>query len=69
MSQNTTGRNAQRAGGAPNTKVMNRAELTKRLVGALRRDEAVIGGIGNANFDLWGAGQRAQNFYMLGSMG
>ncbi|HUQ73700.1 MAG TPA: thiamine pyrophosphate-dependent enzyme, partial [Burkholderiales bacterium] len=27
------------------------------------------GGIGNTNFDLWTAGQRPQNFYMLGSMG
>ena len=32
-------------------------------------EEAVIGGIGNTNFDLWAAGQRPQNFYMLGSMG
>ena len=29
----------------------------------------MIGGIGNANFDLWASGQRPQNFYMLGSMG
>jgi len=29
----------------------------------------VIGGIGNTNFDLWAAGHRPQNFYMLGSMG
>ena len=48
---------------------MNRFDLTKRLVGQLKRDEAVIGGIGNTNFDLWEAGQRPQNFYMLGSMG
>src|SRR5262249_32839748 len=54
---------------AHNAKVMNRFELTKRLVGQLKRDEAVIGGIGNANFDLWASGQRPQNFYMLGSMG
>ena len=52
-----------------NAKVMNRFELTKRLVGKLVHEEAVIGGIGNANFDLWAAGQRPQNFYMLGSMG
>jgi Thiamine pyrophosphate-requiring enzymes [acetolactate synthase, pyruvate dehydrogenase (cytochrome), glyoxylate carboligase, phosphonopyruvate decarboxylase] len=58
-----------RAIGAHNAKVMNRFELTKRLVAQLKRDEAVIGGIGNANFDLWAAGQRPQNFYMLGSMG
>ena len=35
----------------------------------LRQGEAVIGGIGNTNFDLWASGQRPQNFYMLGSMG
>ena len=51
-----------------NTKVMNRFELTQRLVAGLK-DEAVIGGIGNTNFDLWAAGHRPQNFYMLGSMG
>ena len=55
--------------GAHNAKVMNCFDLTKRLVGQLKRDEAVIGGIGNANFDLWASGQRPQNFYMLGSMG
>jgi len=47
---------------------MNRFDLTSRLVKKLK-NEAVIGGIGNTNFDLWTAGQRAQNFYMLGSMG
>lgn len=51
-----------------NAKVMNRFELTKRLVARLT-DQAVIAGIGNTNFDLWCAGQRPQNFYMLGSMG
>src|ERR1700688_4045050 len=55
--------------GAHNAKVMNRFDLTKRLVGQLKREEAVVGGIGNANFDLWASGQRPQNFYMLGSMG
>jgi thiamine pyrophosphate-dependent acetolactate synthase large subunit-like protein len=54
---------------AHNAKVMNRFDLTKRLVAKLDRDEAVIGGIGNNNFDLWACGQRPQNFYMLGSMG
>ena len=48
--------------------VFNRAELTRRLVSKLH-DEAVVGGIGNTNFDLYAAGHRAQNFYMLGSMG
>jgi thiamine pyrophosphate-dependent acetolactate synthase large subunit-like protein len=38
-------------------------------VAKLHRDEAVVAGIGNTNFDLWAAGRRAQNFYMLGSMG
>jgi thiamine pyrophosphate-dependent acetolactate synthase large subunit-like protein len=65
----TTAHNAPRAGGAHNAKVMNRFELTKRLVAKLKHDEAVIGGIGNTNFDLWASGQRPQNFYMLGSMG
>jgi len=54
---------------AHNAKVMNRFELTKRLTGQLKNEEAVIGGIGNTNFDLWASGQRPQNFYMLGSMG
>src|SRR6186997_2483235 len=54
---------------APNVKVLNRAHLTKRLVAKLAREEAVIAGIGNTNFDLYAAGHRPQNFYMLGSMG
>jgi thiamine pyrophosphate-dependent acetolactate synthase large subunit-like protein len=54
---------------ARNTKVMNRFDLTSRLVAKLKNEEAVVGGIGNTNFDLWAAGQRPQNFYMLGSMG
>src|SRR3978361_457692 len=54
---------------ARNTKVMNRFDLTSRLTAKLKNDEAVVGGIGNTNFDLWAAGHRPQNFYMLGSMG
>jgi thiamine pyrophosphate-dependent acetolactate synthase large subunit-like protein len=54
---------------AGDVKVMNRFELTQRLVAQLRHDEAVVAGIGNANFDLWASGRRPQNFYMLGSMG
>jgi thiamine pyrophosphate-dependent acetolactate synthase large subunit-like protein len=54
---------------ARNTKVMNRFDLSSRLVAKLKNEEAVIGGIGNTNFDLWAAGHRPQNFYMLGSMG
>jgi thiamine pyrophosphate-dependent acetolactate synthase large subunit-like protein len=50
-------------------KVLNRFDITKRLVALLKHDEAVVGGIGNTNFDLWAAGRRPQNFYMLGSMG
>ena len=73
MTQTPTGavsaHSAPSGGAAHNAKVMNRFELTKRLVGQLKHDEAVIGGIGNANFDLWATGQRPQNFYMLGSMG
>jgi thiamine pyrophosphate-dependent acetolactate synthase large subunit-like protein len=60
MSSNTTTRN---------TKVMNRFDVTSRLIAKLKHEEAVIGGIGNTNFDLWAAGHRPQNFYMLGSMG
>jgi len=55
--------------GTSNAKVMNRTDLTRRLVARLKNEEAVIGGIGNTNFDLWSAGRRPQNFYMLGSMG
>ena len=55
-------------------KVMNRYDITRRLISLLHQDEAVIGGIGYTNFDLWAAsegasGRRPQNFYMLGSMG
>jgi len=55
-------------------KVMNRYDITKRMVRLLHAEEAVIGGIGYTNFDLWAAsgtavGRRQQNFYMLGSMG
>jgi thiamine pyrophosphate-dependent acetolactate synthase large subunit-like protein len=55
-------------------KVMNRYDITRRMIGLLHQDEAVIGGIGYTNFDLWaasdsGSGRRPQNFYMLGSMG
>jgi thiamine pyrophosphate-dependent acetolactate synthase large subunit-like protein len=50
-------------------RVLNRAALTRRLVQKLKRQEAVVAGIGNTNFDLYAAGHRPQNFYMLGSMG
>ena len=49
--------------------IFNRTELTKRLVAKLKHEEAVVAGIGNTNFDLFAAGHRPQNFYMLGSMG
>ena len=52
-----------------NTKIMNRYDLTCRLAARLKQGEAVIGGIGNTNFDLWASGRRPENFYMLGSMG
>lgn len=48
---------------------LSRFDLTCRLVSRLKNGEAVVGGIGNSNFDLWAAGPRPQNFYMLGSMG
>ncbi len=55
-------------------KVMNRYDITRRMIGLLHQNEAVIGGIGYTNFDLWAAsesphGRRQHNFYMLGSMG
>jgi len=50
-------------------KPLARFDITQRLVAKLHHDEAVIGGIGHTNFDLWAAGRRPQNFYMLGSMG
>lgn len=50
-------------------KPLARFDITRRLVAKLHHDEAVIGGIGHTNFDLWAAGRRPQNFYMLGSMG
>jgi thiamine pyrophosphate-dependent acetolactate synthase large subunit-like protein len=55
--------------GRAGVKVMNRSDLTRRLVSRLRNDEAVVAGIGNTHFDLWASGQRPQNYYMLGSMG
>ena len=55
--------------GRDTAKVMNRFDLTCRLVARLQHEEAVVGGIGNTHFDLWASGQRPQNFYMLGSMG
>ena len=50
-------------------KPVARFDITQRLVARLHNEEAVIGGIGHTNFDLWAAGRRPQNFYMLGSMG
>lgn len=50
-------------------KMLNRTDLTRRLVARLTHEEAVVAGIGNTNFDLFAAGHRPQNFYMLGSMG
>lgn len=52
-----------------NRKRMNRFETISRLTAKLDDRDAVIGGIGNTNFDLWAAAQRPCNFYMLGSMG
>ncbi|MCU0888898.1 MAG: thiamine pyrophosphate-dependent enzyme [Rubritepida sp.] len=52
-----------------NTQVMSRAALTRRIAVRCTGGEAIVGGIGNSNWDLWGAGHRDENFYMLGSMG
>lgn len=49
---------------------LSRLALTRRLVDLLQHDEAIVAGIGNTNFDLAAvAGERPQNFPMLGSMG
>ncbi len=49
---------------------LSRLSLTRLLVGQLLQGEAIIAGIGNTNFDLAAAAlERAENFYMLGSMG
>jgi thiamine pyrophosphate-dependent acetolactate synthase large subunit-like protein len=48
---------------------MQRLALTHALIALLVHEEAVVAGIGNTNFDLFAAGHRPQNFYMLGSMG
>ncbi|MBN9885873.1 thiamine pyrophosphate-dependent enzyme [Salipiger abyssi] len=52
-----------------NETLLNRHETICRAVAALDDRDAVIGGIGNTNFDLWASGPRPANFYMLGSMG
>jgi len=41
-------------------RVMDRFDVTQRLVRRLTHDEAVIGGIGYTNFDLWATGRRPQ---------
>ncbi len=63
-----SGHNASRMS-APELPRMNRAALIERLVARIGPDPAVVGGIGHSNWDLWAAGHRARNFYMLGSMG
>ncbi|MGN6697534.1 MAG: thiamine pyrophosphate-dependent enzyme [Thermomicrobiales bacterium] len=49
--------------------ILSRLALTRRLVALLAHGEAVVAGIGNTNFDLAAAGNRPENFAMLGSMG
>ena len=69
MSNNSTTAAKPHMQASGNAKVMNRYELTCRFAAKLKKGEAVIGGIGNTNFDLWASGQRPENYYMLGSMG
>jgi thiamine pyrophosphate-dependent acetolactate synthase large subunit-like protein len=54
---------------APAVKILNRADLTKRLVAKLARAEAVLAGIGNTNFRSLCRRASGAEFYMLGSMG
>src|SRR5437588_11794075 len=51
------------------TTPMSRLGLTRVLISLLTHEEAIVAGIGNTNSDLYAAGHRPQNFYMLGSMG
>ena len=51
---------------ARNTKIMNRFDLTSRLIAKLKNEEAVVGGIGNTNFDLWAAGHRPHLAHRFG---
>ena len=51
---------ADRRGAPP--RHLRRLDLTSRLL-SLLDDEAVVAGIGNTSFDLFGAGHRPQNFY------
>ena len=50
-------------------KVMNRFDITKRMVARLKHDEAVIGGIGYTNFDLWARGAAAAELLHAGQHG
>ena len=53
---------------SPTIRRMSRLDLTRRVLDAVG-DEIIVAGIGNAGFDLFSAGDRPTNFYMLGSMG
>lgn len=48
--------------------MINRQELSRELYNSLT-DELLVTGIGNATNDAYAARDRAQNFYMRGSMG
>lgn len=48
---------------------LERLDLTSRLLGLIAEDDVVVAGLGNTSFDLFAAGHRPGNFYMLGSMG
>lgn len=48
--------------------LINRQELARAFADTLT-DQLVVTGIGNATNDVYAAGDRAQNFYMRGSMG
>jgi thiamine pyrophosphate-dependent acetolactate synthase large subunit-like protein len=55
---------------SPSIERPERADLTRRIVEIVDDDTILVSGIGNATFDLRAiAGERSNNFYMLGSMG
>lgn len=47
---------------------MNRLDASRRLVAGLT-DEALVASLGHPAYDLFAAGDRAENFYTWGSMG
>lgn len=56
------------SGPGGSTETINRQQLARAFADTLT-DQLLVTGIGNATNDVYAAGDRAQNFYMRGSMG